>query len=1006
MLKIDKLQLEVIINGDPARLKLQELQTEANAVTKSMKGIKDQEILGSKKQELAALKSQMEDIRAEIGLDGMSMRELGQRSKELQSILSQLKPNTDEFKAYQTELNNVKARQLELKGTTNDAGSSFGQMWAMAGGIGIAEIATKGLQMLKDGVMGLIESTKSGKETWEAFTFGMKNGWDSVVKSIATGDFSNLFTNMLDAISLGIEYSHVMDDVKEKTRALSIEEAKAMDQRQDLLKISKDVTKSTQERMDADIQIGVIDKDLANKHNQIIQEALNEDLKLAAQRTGASKEEIKQYLEKYEANSKIKTQIEELNGLYDEQRAKMLEQIAPGENAFNQHVKELDAIKQKIKETDPDILKMNDLFNNIGKGKEGNDAGGFDKIAKEMADLYNTSAEYKKIDQRVNANYNKLKLEDDKKTMDEEIAMVDTKNSKLVVSEKQRYIKGQDDQYAYNQNLLKIEDQGSTDKINILKKYASSNTEIQKKLNEEEQKQADRKVTKLVEERKYRDELVNLGSSLVDAENKNYDDRLKKAGLFNINRSKLTSEELQVLEILEAQHTQKLEEISFNEWSKASDKANKEVLSQRKELYLQELTEAGTNSEKRKRVEEKYAEDVNAIELGQLQTRLLRVGESIADIQSKYSADDETSKQLLKKFGDDRLALEQQIQDKKFQIIDAGLQKQDKAQKDRDAARKEYNLLTLVQQEDIELAKLEEFYKNKQLTTEEYEQALLAIKLKYATQYITKYESIVSNLSNAVKGFQDAELTNLETQKQKELAAVGDNADAQKVINDKFAKEENATKKKYALKTFDLQIAQIIASTAKSAIEAYQAMASIPYVGPALGLVAAAAAVAYGASQIAQAKAQRDQVMQLASGKYNVVGAKDGRNYNNVPFVGQAQTGIYSRPTLISEYGPEMVLSAPHVRNLQMNYPAVLSAIMATRVPQLADGNYPASGNQQNSSSNSNNNDQLLQLMVANISLMNKLNTKLDNLYAKVVMDEFKKTEAQWDSQKTDVTKF
>jgi hypothetical protein len=52
-------------------------------------------------------------------------------------------------------------------------------------------------------------------------------------------------------------------------------------------------------------------------------------------------------------------------------------------------------------------------------------------------------------------------------------------------------------------------------------------------------------------------------------------------------------------------------------------------------------------------------------------------------------------------------------------------------------------------------------------------------------------------------------------------------------------------------------------------MEAYKAMAGIPIVGPALGAIAAAAAVASGAAQIAVAKQQRDEAKGLKSGGYS-----------------------------------------------------------------------------------------------------------------------------------------
>lgn len=83
-------------------------------------------------------------------------------------------------------------------------------------------------------------------------------------------------------------------------------------------------------------------------------------------------------------------------------------------------------------------------------------------------------------------------------------------------------------------------------------------------------------------------------------------------------------------------------------------------------------------------------------------------------------------------------------------------------------------------------------------------------------------------------------------------------------------------------------------------------------------------------------------VTQQADGKYDVIGASDGRFYSAVPYIGPAITGIVPRPTLVGEYGPELVVSAPDMLRLQrhVNYPLVVRAIQESRVPQHASGNY------------------------------------------------------------------
>lgn len=86
-------------------------------------------------------------------------------------------------------------------------------------------------------------------------------------------------------------------------------------------------------------------------------------------------------------------------------------------------------------------------------------------------------------------------------------------------------------------------------------------------------------------------------------------------------------------------------------------------------------------------------------------------------------------------------------------------------------------------------------------------------------------------------------------------------------------------------------------------------------------------------------------INQRAAGKYDVIGADDGRKYRGVPYKGLAQTGFVSTPTLMGEQGRELVVSAPDLVRLQrhINYPLILSAINEARsgsVQQRAEGNY------------------------------------------------------------------
>ncbi len=113
--------------------------------------------------------------------------------------------------------------------------------------------------------------------------------------------------------------------------------------------------------------------------------------------------------------------------------------------------------------------------------------------------------------------------------------------------------------------------------------------------------------------------------------------------------------------------------------------------------------------------------------------------------------------------------------------------------------------------------------------------------------------SAVSDLVSANASLEEAKIT---AKYDAEIKAAGENsAEGQRLEEEKQA-AISATKKKASKKQAKIEIAQALLDTAMNAIKAYQSMASIPVVGPALGAVAAAAAVAFGMVQVATIKKQ------------------------------------------------------------------------------------------------------------------------------------------------------
>ena len=135
--------------------------------------------------------------------------------------------------------------------------------------------------------------------------------------------------------------------------------------------------------------------------------------------------------------------------------------------------------------------------------------------------------------------------------------------------------------------------------------------------------------------------------------------------------------------------------------------------------------------------------------------------------------------------------------------------------------------------------------------------------------FLGTYMNLMGSISDLMSAMQDSEISNVERRYDKQIQA------AEKAGKDttKLEEEKEAAvmevKRKYADKMFAMQVLQVTASTAVAAMEAYKAMAGIPFVGPALGAAAAAAAVIAGTAQIAIAKQQHDEAKGLYTGGYS-----------------------------------------------------------------------------------------------------------------------------------------
>lgn len=228
--------------------------------------------------------------------------------------------------------------------------------------------------------------------------------------------------------------------------------------------------------------------------------------------------------------------------------------------------------------------------------------------------------------------------------------------------------------------------------------------------------------------------------------------------------------------------------------------------------------------------------------------------------------------ELQKEFGVDSTDVETQLTDKMIQESNRRFATLQQQQKELQNKLKRGHREEPIEEDDYspegyqaEKSLLDRKREYEMITEEEYQKALYDLRESYLDKYLGKYmqmaegiQNISSDLSGAIDNFQRAEEMSVERKYDKMIKAAGNNTKRVAQLEEEKEKKMHEVRAKYADKQFIITVASVISSTALAAMESFKAMAGIPVVGPALGAAAAAAAVLYGASQIAVAQQQRD----------------------------------------------------------------------------------------------------------------------------------------------------
>lgn len=146
--------------------------------------------------------------------------------------------------------------------------------------------------------------------------------------------------------------------------------------------------------------------------------------------------------------------------------------------------------------------------------------------------------------------------------------------------------------------------------------------------------------------------------------------------------------------------------------------------------------------------------------------------------------------------------------------------------------------------------------------------------------YADVMQNLVSSVSNYIQAANEAETASIKKKYDAQIKAAGNNSKQVKKLEEQRDKELAEVNRQNEERSFKIQIAQALASTAMAAINAYSSAAAIPVIGFTLAPIAAGLAVAAGMLQVAAIKKQHEAAMANyydggftgPGGKYDVAG--------------------------------------------------------------------------------------------------------------------------------------
>lgn len=404
----------------------------------------------------------------------------------------------------------------------------------------------------------------------------------------------------------------------------------------------------------------------------------------------------------------------------------------------------------------------------------------------------------------------------------------------------------------YNDRMAKIKEQGLQQRMDILRKYGEAESEEYKRLNAQKEKISadyERKQTQDLQDLEY-DRQVAEQAITAEYYNKDSDlyhnESAINEALFQLDQTFLKEKQALYLKSSD-EYWQIAREIERSEQQHQYDRQKQydDTLMQLKQEYLT------LGNEQQMQLELAGLDEVHKAGLvSEEEYQRMKMG--IANKYASYKPD-----------------AKDQAKDDATTALDTA-KKMTRQSDDRSGSLGSDNLATIaggaiaaIQQQKMVNDNLQKLREEDKISEQAYQDAKKQMNqetYKNIAAIAGAAFSSISSMMGAASAYSqacsDLEVAKIQANYDKQISAAGNNSAKKKRLEAKRDKEISAAKTKANKKAMKIEIAQAVASTAMSAINAYSSAAAIPVVGNTIAPIAAGLATAAGMIQIATIKKQ------------------------------------------------------------------------------------------------------------------------------------------------------